>query len=77
MCGCIKETATEYIQYSCTLGGAFEARVHPCTLGYNEAFMATVVILTKLILTRKTFPASIQRTVLASSPGHSQRSWLC
>ena len=31
------------LQYSCTVGGAFEARVYPCTLGYNEASMATVV----------------------------------
>ena len=31
------------VQYSCTVGGAFEARVYPCTLGYNEASMATVV----------------------------------
>ena len=25
------------VQYSCTVGGAFEPRVYPCILGYNEA----------------------------------------
>ena len=38
----VYQTSCHRVQYSSTLGGAFEARVYPCTLGYNEASMATV-----------------------------------
>jgi len=54
------------VQYSCTLGNAFEARVHPCTPEYSEASMTSVVTQENIFLVtqEKHFLASIQKNCM-------------